>query len=145
MKAYKGVNLKFRGVIFNEWAEDQEEGFLYNDQDGNTVENEGEGCHYWSGICKEHVNKYSLGDDLLDEGGSGTCGIKGCNREADYYIDFHDSEIEFVKARGAKVLLKLVSKELDYRDHAVNERWNDIFYDINTEELQDIEQFLKAQ
>lgn len=44
--------------------------------------------HKWTQVCRYCKNKYSIPDNLLDECGSGICGIKGCNREADYYLDF---------------------------------------------------------
>lgn len=47
----------------------------------------------WAGMCKECAKKYMdvLVDDScnrLDECGSGTCSVEGCNNEADYYVDF---------------------------------------------------------
>jgi hypothetical protein len=42
----------------------------------------------WSQICQPCVTKYSVHIRHLDEAGQGTCGVEGCENEADYYIDF---------------------------------------------------------
>jgi hypothetical protein len=42
----------------------------------------------WSSICKNCVKEHNIEDRLLDEIGYGCCMIKGCENEADHYIDF---------------------------------------------------------
>lgn len=42
----------------------------------------------WSQICKECVDAMDIEKSLLDDVGSGICGVKGCSNESDYYIDF---------------------------------------------------------
>lgn len=42
----------------------------------------------WSQICRQCVKELSIPDSMLDNAGSGICGVKGCSSESDYYIDF---------------------------------------------------------
>ena len=42
----------------------------------------------WSQICSECAHNHELDDSFLDEAGGGICGVVGCSREADYYVDF---------------------------------------------------------
>ena len=43
----------------------------------------------WAHICKSCVERYKISETLLDDGcGGGTCGVQGCENEADFYIDF---------------------------------------------------------
>ena len=45
--------------------------------------------HNWSQICNDCVQKLSIPDRILcTSPGSGICGVEGCSKEADYYIDF---------------------------------------------------------
>ena len=50
---------------------------------------------YWVGMCQECFNKFKniLGDRVSD--GSGCCSVKGCENEADYYVDFLKDEVAF--------------------------------------------------
>ena len=50
----------------------------------DVVEDEG----LWSQICKGCVEELYVSKSLLDDTGSGICGVKGCSNKADYYIDF---------------------------------------------------------
>jgi hypothetical protein len=47
-------------------------------------------CNDWSTICEDCVNKHSIDRKHLDEAGHmyGQCGIKGCQNDSDFYIDF---------------------------------------------------------
>lgn len=45
----------------------------------------------WTQICKDCVEKYNIDKKYLDECGSGICGVKGCNNEADFYLDFPET------------------------------------------------------
>jgi hypothetical protein len=85
MKPINSINLIFRGITFDNWTEEEAE---YGD---------GINPHHWSGICQSCLDKHPIEQNLLDDGGSGTCDIKGCSGEADYYIDFVDSELEFIQ------------------------------------------------
>ena len=42
----------------------------------------------WSQICQHCVDKYNINKEVLDDAGSGICGVEGCENEADYYVDF---------------------------------------------------------
>ena len=70
--------------------------------DDFTDERDQDYCGVWAGMCKEFAKKYRdiLVDDScdrLDDCGSGTCGVEGCNNEADYYVDFWiDDNIKIV-------------------------------------------------
>lgn len=59
----------FNGVVFDDVTTD-------NDK------------HCWSQICKSCAVKFNIAKSLLDKDGSGICGCRGCENEADYYIDF---------------------------------------------------------
>lgn len=46
--------------------------------------------HKWTQLCPECVKLFKLEKSpyLCDAGQNGICGIKGCEKEADYYYDF---------------------------------------------------------
>lgn len=50
--------------------------------------------HTWSQICEKCVHTNHFEHESLDDGGSGICGVEGCENEADYYIDFNDNEVK---------------------------------------------------
>lgn len=53
---------------------------------------------YWVEICPRCHNKYKhiLGNRCSEEGDAqGTCSVKGCWNEADYYVDFDMNEVKF--------------------------------------------------
>jgi hypothetical protein len=52
-----------------------------------------DGLNNWSQICHRCKVRHNIDEKKLDNFGSGTCGIEGCNREAEYYIDFEDKEL----------------------------------------------------
>ena len=59
----------YNGIEFDDWVDGE-----YN---------------VWSQICEECRSRYSISNDMIDwENGGGICGIKNCENEADYYIDF---------------------------------------------------------
>lgn len=64
------------------------------------VDNTKEYDSYWVEMCPHCHNKYKgiLGN-RVDDGASafGTCSVKGCENEANYYIDFHKDEVTFSK------------------------------------------------
>lgn len=60
------------------------------------TDNTAEYGSYWVEMCKSCVQKYNAGlVNKLDHGAMGTCSVAGCNNEADYYIDFEQSEVQF--------------------------------------------------
>lgn len=61
------LEFKFKGIVFDDFG------------DGETM---------WSQICQGCVDKHNISDTFLDDAGQGICGVKGCQNEADYYIDF---------------------------------------------------------
>lgn len=76
-------NMKFvahngASIVFDDWNDEVEE---YGT--------------YWGGMCQECFNKFKniLGDRVSD--GSGCCSVKGCENEADYYVDFLKDEVAF--------------------------------------------------
>ena len=49
----------------------------------------------WSQICDSCISTHQIGVAILDDAGSGICGVKGCGEESDNYIDFpHNTESE---------------------------------------------------
>ncbi len=45
--------------------------------------------HQWSQLCCGHVEQLDeTTARLLNAGGSGICGVIGCDVESEYYIDF---------------------------------------------------------
>ena len=55
---------------------------------------------YWAEMCPHCHNKYrGILGNRADDGGTagGTCSVKGCEKEANYYVDFNKSEVAFVK------------------------------------------------
>ena len=73
--------MTYKSIVFDEYV-------------NNTVEY----GSYWVEMCEDCKNKYKhiLGN-RIDDGGAacGTCSVKGCNNEADYYVDFDMNEVEF--------------------------------------------------
>lgn len=67
----------------------------------DTVQKLDDGLNDWSQICPECTKKYNIPKYMLDDGGSGICGVAGCNNEIDkeneeitmYYIDFPEGEL----------------------------------------------------
>ena len=74
-------NMKYKEVTFDDYVNNTEE---YNS--------------YYVEMCPNCYNKYKdiLGN-RVDDGGAacGICYVKGCENEADYYIDFDMNEVEF--------------------------------------------------
>lgn len=69
-------------------------------EDGGTFDSPGSAT-YWAKMCIHHRNQYkSILGNRLDPSASGVCSVAGCSREADYYVDFDDSEVKFVDANG---------------------------------------------
>lgn len=61
------------------------------------VNNTAEYNSYWAEMCPCCHNKYkSILGDRVDDGGTacGICSVKGCDNEADYYVDFDMNEVE---------------------------------------------------
>lgn len=66
-------------IIFDDWVDNTEE---YDS--------------YWAEMCPQCYKKYKkiLGK-RVSNGAQGTCSVKGCINEADYYIDFYKHEVTF--------------------------------------------------
>lgn len=47
-----------------------------------------ESSYSWSQICLSCVDEHKIDNKVLDNAGSGICGVEGCWNESDYYIDF---------------------------------------------------------
>ena len=47
----------------------------------------------WSQICESCVQIHGIPKRMLDDSGSGTCGVEGCWNEAGHYIDFDEDEV----------------------------------------------------
>ena len=60
------------------------------------VESEEEYC--WAGLCESCRQEYEVSDSYIDVlAGSGTCGVYGCLRKADHYIDMPEDMCELRK------------------------------------------------
>lgn len=71
MSAEQGDKLIFLGITFDDFVDDEH-------------------GHVWTQICPRCVNKHSkvILQKWLDDGAGGICGVQGCKREAEYYLDF---------------------------------------------------------
>lgn len=69
---------------------------VFDDFEDNTEEYDS----YWVEMCPHCHNKYKgiLGN-RADDGGTacGTCSVKGCANDADYYVDFNMNEVAFIE------------------------------------------------
>lgn len=67
---------------------------IFDDYTDNTEEYNS----YWTEMCPCCHNKYRgiLGSRASD-GAMGTCSVKGCENEANYYVDFNEKEVTFSK------------------------------------------------
>ena len=72
------------------------EKIIFDDFADNTEEFES----FWVEMCPSCYDKYKgiLGN-RADDGGTAcaTCSVKGCENEADYYVDFAANEVQFVE------------------------------------------------
>ena len=71
--AYKG-----KRITFDDWVKDQE--------------------GIWTQICTNCLVKYNGTLDVKATkfpGDGEVCGVKGCNGEADYYLDFEENKVTF--------------------------------------------------
>ena len=52
---------------------------------------------YWVGICTECFKKYhgAFGRRISSNPSEDICSVKGCDNEADYYVDFLKDEVDF--------------------------------------------------
>lgn len=76
------MNMIYKQIVFDDYTDDTEK---YST--------------YWVEMCPHCYSKYK---DILgsraDDGGTAcsTCSVKGCDKEADYYVDFDMNEVEFI-------------------------------------------------
>lgn len=69
---------------------------VFDDFEDNTEEYDS----YWVEMCPHCHNKYrGILGNRADDGGTacGTCSVKGCENEADYYVDFNMNEVTFIE------------------------------------------------
>ena len=62
------------------------------------VDNTEEYDSYYVEMCPYCYNKYkNVLDRRVDDGGAacGTCSVKSCENESDYYVDFDMNEVSF--------------------------------------------------
>lgn len=72
---------------------------------------EDENGHKWGNICRKCVEQYGIDESLLDEAGQGTCSVKDCWNEADYYIDIPDNKnLDQIKSGKAFLLKEIITK-----------------------------------
>ncbi|GHU42322.1 hypothetical protein FACS1894111_06070 [Clostridia bacterium] len=69
------MKLKYKEMVFDDFTKNE-----------NHIENNVD--EYWTQICKSCTKKHEIEEKLLDEAGSGICGVEGCENESDYYLDF---------------------------------------------------------
>ena len=82
-------------IVFDDYVDDT---FEYNS--------------YWVGMCQHCYNKYkNILDNRIDDCGSGFCSVKGCNNEADYYVDFDMNEVTFIDDKDLMEDLMMEQKE----------------------------------
>lgn len=67
---------------------------VFDDYEDNTEEY----GSYWVEMCMNCRNKYKdiLGGRVDNGSPWGTCYVKGCNNDADCYVDFNKNEVEFI-------------------------------------------------
>jgi hypothetical protein len=42
----------------------------------------------WSSVCDECIETHKIDKCFFDDAGSAYCMVKGCNNEAEYYVEF---------------------------------------------------------
>lgn len=74
---------KGKTIVFDDWA---------NEPEYNSV---------WVCMCPSCHRKYrGILGNRCDNSGSGWCSVKGCERQADWYIDFSSDEVKEYEAQG---------------------------------------------
>lgn len=75
---------------------------IYETNDGKKIEfddfqdNTKEYGSFWAELCPSCMEKYKdMISDKVSDGAMGTCSVKGCQNEAEYYIDFKEKEVTF--------------------------------------------------
>lgn len=108
----KETGICFRGVVENDPAEAQRKlgqadepalheptSFMAYEAEGTRIvfddfEREGDSC--WAELCPACLGKYrKILAGHASDGAAGTCSVKGCQNEADYYLDFKKEEVSF--------------------------------------------------
>ena len=76
------------------YKSEQNKNIVFDDYVNNTEEY----GSYYVEMCSDCYNKYKdiLGNRVDDGGACGTCSVKGCENEADYYVDFDKDEVELI-------------------------------------------------
>lgn len=95
------------------------------------VDNTEEYQSYWAELCPHHHNKYRriLGQRVHDGSPMGTCSVRGCEKDASYYVDFNMNEVTFEYTDEEKSLMAyhdaLISaaEALDWTVHKDEHGW----------------------
>ena len=77
---------KGKTILFDDYVEE------YDEEDKK-------GSPYWAEMCPHCHRKYrGILGNRCDDGGTaqGTCSVKGCNNQADYYVDFYPNETKII-------------------------------------------------
>lgn len=76
------------------FAPENEKKIVFDDFTDNRKEYDS----WWAEMCPCCYEKYK---DILGSrastGAMGTCSVKGCDNEADYYVDFSENEVEIIE------------------------------------------------
>lgn len=82
MKDMKFITHDGTEVIFDDWCDETDDEELGG---------------YWVGICTECFKKYhgAFGRRISSNPSEDICSVKGCENEADYYVDFLKNEVAF--------------------------------------------------
>jgi hypothetical protein len=68
-------------------------GIALDDFTLNLVDTAKEGLSYgWSQVCDKHAKLFPA--KMLDNVGSGICGVEGCKEEAEHYLDFEKNDVK---------------------------------------------------
>lgn len=75
----KYVSPKGKEIIFDDYTDNRTE---YNS--------------WWVEMCPRCYNKYkNILGNRVSKGAGGTCSVKGCENESDYYVDFSTNEFKY--------------------------------------------------
>jgi hypothetical protein len=55
--------------------------------DDSTINDDDPDYDYWTQVCQDCATAHNI--PVVDNSGSGICGVVGCNNEANYYYDFN--------------------------------------------------------
>ena len=73
----KPITYKHGNLVLDDWVKNEDPDLNDN----------------WTQLCPKHAKQVQK-IDMLDESGSGTCGVEGCWEESEFYLDFDNQDIE---------------------------------------------------